>query len=49
MLKYNIKKMIFKQYIANVGDSPTLIIKENDNNFWTFEQWSRDHKPTEKE
>ena len=36
-------------YIANVGDSRTIIIRENNEHNWTFEQLSRDHKPTEKD
>ena len=36
-------------YIANVGDSRTIVIKENENNLWTHKQLSRDHKPTEKD
>ena len=37
-----------KVYIANVGDSRTIVIREKDNN-WTCKQLSRDHKPTEKD
>ena len=44
-------------YIANVGDSRLIVIKEesnlknnnNNNNNWTFKQLSRDHKPTEED
>ena len=36
-------------YIANVGDSRTIVIRENENNLWTHKQLSRDHKPTEKD
>ena len=36
-------------YVANVGDSRTIVIRENPGNFWTSEQLSRDHKPTEKD
>ena len=43
------KNDISTVYIANVGDSRAIIIKENDNNIWTFEQLSRDHKPTEED
>jgi len=43
------QKDINTVYIANVGDSRTIIIKENNNNNWTFEQLSRDHKPTEED
>ena len=39
---------ISKVYIANVGDSRTIVIRERDNN-WTCKQLSRDHKPTEKD
>ena len=39
---------INKVYIANVGDSRTIVIREKDNN-WTCKQLSRDHKPTEKD
>ena len=45
LLKQNDIKKI---YIANVGDSRTIVIREKDNN-WTFKQLSRDHKPTEKD
>ena len=47
--KNNIKKI----YIANVGDSRTVLIREsvkNDNkDKWSYEQLSRDHKPNVKE
>ena len=43
------KNDISTVYIANVGDSRAIVIKENDNNIWTFEQLSRDHKPTEED
>ena len=39
-------------YIANVGDSRAIIIKEekmSKNNTWSFKQLSRDHKPTEQD
>ena len=39
-------------YIANVGDSRAILIKEEKskkNNKWTFQQLSRDHKPTEED
>ena len=39
-------------YIANVGDSRAIIIKEEKsqkNDKWTFKQLSRDHKPTEED
>ena len=39
-------------YIANVGDSRAIIIKEeklSKNDKWSFEQISRDHKPTEQD
>ena len=39
------KNPINKLYIANVGDSRAIIIKEKDT--WSFEQLSRDHKPSE--
>ena len=42
------KSDISNIYIANVGDSRAIIIKEKDNN-WTYEQLSRDHKPTEED
>jgi serine/threonine protein phosphatase PrpC len=45
LLKQNDVK---KVYIANVGDSRTIVIREKDNN-WTCKQLSRDHKPTEKD
>ena len=43
------EKDISTVYIANVGDSRTIVIRENENNAWTFEQLSRDHKPTEED
>ena len=43
------EKNISSVYIANVGDSRVIVIKENKNNVWTFEQLSRDHKPTEED
>lgn len=43
------KNDISTVYIANVGDSRVIVIKENPNNIWTFEQLSRDHKPTEED
>ena len=43
------QKDINTVYIANVGDSRTIVIKENNNDNWTFEQLSRDHKPTEED
>ena len=37
-------------YIANVGDSRAIIIKQGDcNNTWTYECLSRDHKPDERD
>ena len=39
------KNPIKKLYIANLGDSRAIIIKEKDT--WSFEQLSRDHKPSE--
>ena len=39
---------IKKVYIANVGDSRTIVIREKDKH-WTCKQLSRDHKPTEKD
>ena len=39
-------------YIANVGDSRAIIIKEekpSKSDKWTFKQLSRDHKPTEED
>ena len=36
-------------YIANVGDSRAIMIKETNNKYWTCQQLSRDHKPTEKD
>ena len=38
-----------KIYIGNVGDSRTIVIKETPNKYWTCQQLSRDHKPTEKD
>ena len=45
------KTNINKIYIANVGDSRAIIIKESNNNNdnWSFEQLSRDHKASEKD
>ena len=48
------KKSIKKAYISNVGDSRAIIIKEHENsetkeNIWSYEQLSRDHKPSEKD
>ena len=45
------KTSINKIYIANVGDSRAIIIKESNNNNdnWSFEQLSRDHKASEKD
>ena len=43
------KNDISTVYVANVGDSRAIIVKENNNNIWTFEQLSRDHKPTEED
>ena len=49
------KKDLKKLYIANAGDSRAIVIKElessseNNNNTWSYEQLSRDHKPSEKE
>ncbi len=43
------EKNINKIYIANVGDSRAIIIKEKKNKFWTCQQLSRDHKPIEKD
>ena len=43
------QKEISTVYIANVGDSRIIVIRENENNNWTCEQLSRDHKPTEKD
>ena len=42
------KKNINTVYVANVGDSRTIVLREN-NNEWECEQLSRDHKPTEKD
>ena len=50
-------KNIKEAYIANVGDSRLIVVKEekpikgknNANNNWTFKQLSRDHKPTEED
>ena len=43
------EKEINKIFIANVGDSRAIIIKELKDNYWTFQQLSRDHKPSEKD
>jgi serine/threonine protein phosphatase PrpC len=45
------EKNINKIYIANVGDSRAIIIKElqNQNRDWVPHQLSRDHKPTEED
>ena len=43
------QKNIKKMYIANVGDSRAIIIKENENKDWVPYQLSRDHKPTEED
>ena len=45
------KNNINKLYIANVGDSRAIIIREPDknNNVWSCQQLSRDHKPSEKD
>ena len=43
------EKNMKKIYIANVGDSRAIMIKEQDNNNWYSYQLSRDHKPTEKD
>ena len=43
------QKNINKIYIANVGDSRAIIIKENENKNWVPYQLSRDHKPTEED
>ena len=43
------QKNINKIYIANVGDSRAIIIKENENKNWEPYQLSRDHKPTEED
>ena len=40
---------INKIYIANVGDSRAIIIKELQNKNWSSYQLSRDHKPTEED
>ena len=42
-------KNISSVYIANVGDSRVIVVRENENNIWNFEQLSRDHKPTEED
>ena len=43
------EKNINKIFIANVGDSRAIIVKETKNNYWTCQQLSRDHKPIEKD
>lgn len=43
------EKNINKMYIGNVGDSRVIVIKETPNKYWTCQQLSRDHKPTEKD
>ena len=45
------KTKINKIYIANVGDSRAIVIKDskNNNDNWSFEQLSRDHKASEKD
>ena len=43
------EKKINKIFIANVGDSRAIIVKETKNNYWTCQQLSRDHKPIEKD
>ena len=43
------EKNINKIYIANVGDSRAIIIKQTKNKYWTCQQLSRDHKPIEKD
>ena len=45
------EKNINKIYVANVGDSRAIIIKElkNKNNDWVPHQLTRDHKPTEED
>ena len=45
------KNSLKKLYTANLGDSRAIIIKNQleDNNIWSYEQLSRDHKPSEKD
>jgi len=43
------QKNMNKIYIANVGDSRAIVIKENENRNWVPYQLSRDHKPTEED
>ena len=43
------EKNMNKIYIANVGDSRAIIIKETKYKYWTCQQLSRDHKPIEKD
>ena len=43
------EKNINKIYIANVGDSRAIIIKELENKNYSSYQLSRDHKPTEED
>ena len=43
------EKNINKIYIANVGDSRAIVIKELENQNYTCFQLSRDHKPTEED
>ena len=45
------KNNINKLYVANVGDSRAIIIREPDknNSIWSYQQLSRDHKPSEKD
>ena len=43
------EKDINKIYIANVGDSRAIVIKELENQNYSYFQLSRDHKPTEED